>query len=290
MPVVDLSTLPPLERAEKSLLFQPLTLGSMTVKHRIALAPLTRNRGKVSGAVKGTWYPWQIQEDYYVQRATDGGMLISEAFPVSLQAAGKGMINVPGIWTEEQKDAWKPIVENVKKAGAVFVAQRESGVQQRRKHPAGSSRCYGSLTPTVFHGGRAVGHGLERAVSSSATRVENTLGGGPGDVPDEMTLDDIKRTIDDYVQSAKNAIEAGFDGVEIHGGNGYRECATGLPAVCPSPPLPSPPLLPSFPLHPFTSSRPRILAASPPRLLASSASLPVSREYGMLAAALTRTL
>ncbi|GFZ49139.1 hypothetical protein JCM24511_06889 [Saitozyma sp. JCM 24511] len=196
MPVVDLSTLPPLERAEKSLLFQPLTLGSMTVKHRIALAPLTRNRGKPSSAVKGTWYPWQIQEDYYVQRATDGGMLISEAFPVSLQAAGKGMVNVPGIWTQEQKDAWKPIVKNVKKAGAVFVAQ-------------------------LFHGGRAAGHGLERAVSSSATRVENTLGGGPGDVPDEMTLDDIKRTIGDYVQSAKNAIEAGFDGVEIHGGNGY---------------------------------------------------------------------
>jgi hypothetical protein len=136
MPVVDLSTLPPLERAEKSLLFQPLTLGSMTVKHRIALAPLTRNRGKPSSTVKGTWYPWQIQEDYYVQRATDGGMLISEAFPVSLQAAGKGMVNVPGIWTQEQKDAWKPIVKNVKKAGAVFVAQRESRVP-RRNQPVG---------------------------------------------------------------------------------------------------------------------------------------------------------
>ncbi|RSH90244.1 hypothetical protein EHS25_001578 [Saitozyma podzolica] len=231
MPVVDLSTLPPLERAEKSLLFQPLTLGSMTVKHRIALAPLTRNRGKPSSTVKGTWYPWQIQEDYYVQ-------------------PGKGMVNVPGIWTQEQKDAWKPIVKNVKKAGAVFVAQ-------------------------LFHGGRAAGHGLERAVSSSATRVENTLGGGPGDVPDEMTLDDIKRTIDDYVQSAKNAIEAGFDGVEIHGGNGYRESAKGRPALrrlsFPSSPLPlfpsSPlPLFPSSPLHLFTSSPLPVLVSSSPHL------------------------
>jgi hypothetical protein len=135
-------------------------------------------------------------------------------------------------------------------------------------------------------------------VSSSATRVENTLGGGPGDVPDEMTLDDIKRTIDDYVQSAKNAIEAGFDGVEIHGGNGYRESAKGRPALrrlsFPSSPLP---LFPSSPLHLFTSSPLHLFPSSYPplrtsptsRLLDCSISLPVSPEYGMLPPVLTRT-
>lgn len=122
-------------------------------------------------------------------------------------------------------------------------------------------------------------------MSSSATRVENTLGGGPGDVPDEMTLDDIKRTIGDYVQSAKNAIEAGFDGVEIHGGNGYRECEAVFHALRRL----------SLPL--FTSSHPRILLSAPTRLLdprlldpsiSSISSLPASKS-GTVAAILTPT-
>jgi 2,4-dienoyl-CoA reductase-like NADH-dependent reductase (Old Yellow Enzyme family) len=85
MPVPDLASLPPAERAARSELFKFLRLGSMTVKHRIALAPLTRNRGKPSAKVEGTWYPWEIQTEYYTQRATPGGLLISEALPVSLQ-------------------------------------------------------------------------------------------------------------------------------------------------------------------------------------------------------------
>jgi 2,4-dienoyl-CoA reductase-like NADH-dependent reductase (Old Yellow Enzyme family) len=87
MPVPDLSTLPPVERAARSELFKPLKLGSMVVQHRIALAPLTRNRGKPSEKVEGTWYPWEIQSEYYCQRATEGGLLISEALPVSLQVS-----------------------------------------------------------------------------------------------------------------------------------------------------------------------------------------------------------
>ncbi|ORY26890.1 hypothetical protein BCR39DRAFT_539973 [Naematelia encephala] len=198
MPVADLSTLPPQERAEKSLLFKPFQLGGMgRLEHRIALAPLTRNRGRPSDKHEGTWVPWDIQTKYYTQRATKGGLLISEALPISLQARAGSMFNVPGIFTDEQKEGWKSVVEAVKPTGAVFVAQ-------------------------LFHGGRSGGHtALSRAVSSSATRIESSLMGGPGDVPDEMTLEDIKRTIGDYVQCAKNAIEAGFDGIEIHGGNGY---------------------------------------------------------------------
>lgn len=89
MPILDLASLPPAERAARSELFKPLKLGSMTVQHRIALAPLTRNRGKPSEKVGGTWYPWDIQSEYYIQRATPGGLLISEALPVSLQVSSQ---------------------------------------------------------------------------------------------------------------------------------------------------------------------------------------------------------
>lgn len=72
------------------------------------------------------------------------------------------------------------------------------------------------MSISVFHGGRTAGHSpLVRACAPSATRVENTLGGGPGDVPDEMTEADIQRTIGDYVKAAQAAIECGFGGVEI---------------------------------------------------------------------------
>jgi 2,4-dienoyl-CoA reductase-like NADH-dependent reductase (Old Yellow Enzyme family) len=114
-----------LERAEKSALFQPISLGALRIKHRIALAPLTRNRGKASEAVKGTWYPWKIHEEYYTQRATDGGLLISEALPISLQAIGTSMVGEPGIWTSEQVQGWKAVTTATRAKGAVFIAQRE---------------------------------------------------------------------------------------------------------------------------------------------------------------------
>ena len=84
---LDLSTLPPAERATKSLLFQPLKLGAVTVSHRIALAPLTRNRGIPSKKHKHTWIPNDVITEYYTQRATEGGLLIGEAMPVSQQVS-----------------------------------------------------------------------------------------------------------------------------------------------------------------------------------------------------------
>ncbi|WVQ83996.1 hypothetical protein IAT38_006141 [Cryptococcus sp. DSM 104549] len=186
----SLADIPDPFRVSSSSLFHPISLGSLHLKHRVALAPLTRNRGKPSSFLRDTWVPWGIHITYYTQRSSEGGLLISEALPVSQQARGKAMINAPGIFTSEQVEAWKTVVSAVKATGAVFVAQ-------------------------LFHGGRTAGHGIHPCVSSSAVRIDAALSGNPGDTPLEMTEDDISRVINDYVQAAKNAIIAGFDGVEI---------------------------------------------------------------------------
>ncbi|KAH8909662.1 FMN-linked oxidoreductase [Coniochaeta sp. PMI_546] len=170
-------------------LFTPIKLGSLELEHRIAMAPLTRYRADDDRV------PLPIVKEYYVQRAsTPGTLLITEATLISLKAAGR--VNVPGIWEESQVAGWKEVVDAVHAKGCKIFCQ-------------------------LWHLGRAGfpdvlrSHG-HKLLSSSAVAIDSTR-----EVPEEMTEEDIWETIADYAAAARNAIKAGFDGVEIHGANGY---------------------------------------------------------------------
>jgi NADPH2 dehydrogenase len=170
-------------------LFQPLKVGSMELKNRIAMAPLTRFRVNDNHEI----LPMAAQ--YYGQRAVaPGTLLITEATLVSKQSGGYA--NVPGIYTQAQIDAWKPVTKAVHEKGSYIYLQ-------------------------LWALGRVANKDFAQAnditvKSSSAT----SLGEGYA-TPKEMTVDEIKQSVSDYAQAAKNAIEAGFDGVEIHAANGY---------------------------------------------------------------------
>ena len=174
-------------------LFDPVEMGALTLPNRIIMAPLTRGRATM-GAV-----PTAIMADYYAQRA-DAGLIISEATGISRE--GLGWPYAPGLWTEAQVDGWKPVTEAVHRAGGRIVAQ-------------------------LWHMGRLVhpdlGGGQPVAPSAIAAPHRALTYDGRKDYvePRAMTLADIERVIGDYARAARNAIAAGFDGVQIHGANGY---------------------------------------------------------------------
>jgi len=174
-------------------LFDPLTLGALELPNRIAMAPLTRARANRDAV------PNELIAAYYAQRAT-AGLIISEATGISRE--GLGWPNAPGLWNEHQVEGWKTVTEAVHRAGGRIVAQ-------------------------LWHMGRLVHSDLGggQPVSSSATRAPGFAHTYEGKKSYEtaraLTFDDIQRIVDDYARAARNAITAGFDGIQIHGANGY---------------------------------------------------------------------
>ncbi|EIW75438.1 FMN-linked oxidoreductase [Coniophora puteana RWD-64-598 SS2] len=174
-------------------LFQPLKVGRMDLQHRVVLAPLTRVRNHANHV------PGPELTTYYAQRgSTPGTLLVSEATYVAPQA--KGTPFAPGIWNEEQKEGWKHITDAVHAKGSFIYLQLWA--QGRTAHPQ-------DLAST--------GHDL--VAPSAIPCVDMT--GQLSAVPRALTIPEIKEYIRLYGIAAQNAIEAGFDGVEIHGANGY---------------------------------------------------------------------
>ncbi len=181
-----------------STLFDPVQAGSLRLANRIVMAPLTRNRAP--GAI-----PTPLMATYYSQRAS-AGLIISEATAISHQ--GQGYANVPGIWSPEQVAAWKPITDAVHAQGGKIVVQ-------------------------LWHVGRVSHVDLQPqgqapvAPSAIAAKTKTVLiqGGVPTFVPASepraLRLDELPGIVADYRHAALCAIEAGFDGVEVHGANGY---------------------------------------------------------------------
>lgn len=175
-------------------LFSPLTLGDLHLVNRITMAPLTRTRSGDDGV------PGDLVVEYYTQRASLGMIVTEGTYPVQ---EGKAFIGQPGIETEEQVAAWKVVTDSVHAAGGVIVLQ-------------------------LMHGGR-VSHpfitGTDRVVGPSAVAIDGEARTPQGKVafpvPHALTLDELASTKDALVAAARNAIRAGFDGVEIHGANGY---------------------------------------------------------------------
>lgn len=176
-------------------LFDPIKLGAIDAPNRILLAPLTRQRSS-EGHVPVT----ALKAEYYSQRAA-AGLLISEATGITQE--GMGWPWGPGIWSDEQVAAWQPVTQAVHDAGGRIVLQ-------------------------LWHMGRIVHPdflGGEAPVSASATTAPGQAHtyAGKQDYAEArpLRLDEIPRVIADYVHAARNAIRAGFDGVQIHGANGY---------------------------------------------------------------------
>ncbi|EPS67956.1 hypothetical protein M569_06815, partial [Genlisea aurea] len=177
-------------------LLTPYKMGRFQLSHRIVLAPLTRQRSYNN-------VPQPHAALYYAQRSTPGGLLISEATGISNTA--QGYPNTPGIWTEEQVEAWKPIVEAVHAKGAFFFCQiwhvgRVSNAEFQPGGQAPISSTDRGLAPQI----RA--NGVDVAVFTP---------------PRRLAAEEIPQIVNDFRVAARNAIRAGFDGVEIHGAHGY---------------------------------------------------------------------
>lgn len=176
-------------------LFEPLTLGAIEAKNRVIMAPLTRGRSTQPGSV-----PNEMMATYYRQRA-GAGLIISEATGISVE--GLGWPAAPGIWSEAQTEGWKPVTQAVHEEGGKIVLQLWH---------------MGRLVHPDFIGGNP-------PVSASATVAPghaHTFEGRKDHQPARaLTRDEIARVVEDYRKAAVNAKSAGFDGVQLHGANGY---------------------------------------------------------------------
>ena len=179
----------------KSILFQPYTLGDIVLNNRVVMAPMTRSRSNNEGNVATA-----LTAKYYEQRAT-AGLIITEGTFVSTKAVG--FINVPGIYSKAQVEGWKLVTKAVHdKGGKIFAQLWHTG---RLSHPD-------------LHAGE-----LPHAPSALNPFAKAYTNDGFVDtvVPKEMTIEDINQTVLDFTNGAKNALAAGFDGVELHAANGY---------------------------------------------------------------------
>lgn len=179
-----------------SKLFEPTPLGAATLRNRVVMAPMTRCRAP--GGV-----PADMVATYYAQRA-EAGLLITEGTAPSPN--GLGYARIPGIYSREQIDAWTRVTAAVHEAGGrIFMQLMHTG---RVSHPA-------NLPEGAQH------------IAPSAVKLETTKmwvdDQGLLDIPEPraMTADEVESTIQEFVQAAENAIEAGCDGVEVHAANGY---------------------------------------------------------------------
>ena len=177
-------------------LFEPFKLGPITLENRLVMAPLTRNRAVPPGMV-----PSPLAIDYYGQRAS-AGLLVTEASQVSHQ--GQGYQDTPGIYSREQVAAWRKVADRVhERGGHIFIQLWHVG---RISHTALQADGEKPVAPSAIP-------------AKSKTFVNGTF----ADVsePRALELSEIPGIIEDFRRAAANAREAGFDGVEIHGANGY---------------------------------------------------------------------
>jgi N-ethylmaleimide reductase len=177
-------------------LFSPLRVGPLTLAHRIVMAPLTRLRSKVPGDI-----PVRLMAEYYGQRASEGGLIISEGATVSI--GGRGYLGAPGVYNAEQVTGWRRVTEAIHAKGGYIFLQ-------------------------LWHVGR-VSHvdmtNFEMPVAPSVVPFEGIVVTHDGFVQPSphraLAIEEIPRLVEEFRDAAWNARAADFDGVEIHGANGY---------------------------------------------------------------------
>jgi N-ethylmaleimide reductase len=179
-------------------LFRPLKLGALELSHRVVMAPLTRMRATVPGCV-----PNALNACYYAQRASAGGLIVAEASQVD--PGGRTAPSTPGIHSAEQVEGWSQVVRAIHERGGYVFLQ-------------------------LWHVGR-LSHASYQAdggppVAPSAVRADGTVrtadgGREPYQTPRALRTDELPGLVEAYARAARNAMRAGFDGVEVHGANGY---------------------------------------------------------------------
>ncbi len=178
-----------------STVFEPVNVGRYTLKNRLVMAPMTRSRAQYDGT------PGALAVEYYAQRASMG-MIITEGTQPS--ADGQGYLSTPGIYTDAHVAGWKNIANAVHaKGGHLFIQLMHAG---RMSHPDNTPHHRAAVAPSAI----APGAGM-----FTATGMQDIP------VPRAMSVEEIQQTVADFAFAARRAIEAGADGVEIHGANAY---------------------------------------------------------------------
>jgi len=181
-------------------LFSPLKVGPYQLSHRVVMAPLTRMR-----AERDSFAPRPLNAEYYGQRATKVGLIIAEASPV--MAAGRGNPATPGIYSDAQIAGWRKVVDAVHaKGGLIFLQLWHVG---RVSH----SSFHGGALPVAPSAVPITGAGMMAMTSDGKV--------APYETPRALETSEIADVVEAFRQAARNACAAGFDGVEIHGANGY---------------------------------------------------------------------
>lgn len=176
-------------------LFTEYKLGDLTLKNRVIMAPMTRCR-----AIGGV--PNELMAKYYGLRA-DAGLLITEGTAPS--ANGSGYARIPGIFSEAQVEGWKPVTRAVHDAGgAIFAQLMHVG---RVGHPDNLPEGGELLAPS--------------AIAAAGEMYVDGKGPQPQPEPRAMTTEEVRAAVAEFTRAAENAVKAGFDGVELHGANGY---------------------------------------------------------------------
>jgi N-ethylmaleimide reductase len=179
-----------------SLVFQSYMLAKLALSNRLVMNPMTRSRSDVAGLANST------MAEYYSQRAS-AGLIITEG--VAPAANGRGYARIPGLWNNEQKESWKLVTDAVHaKGGKIFVQLMHTG---RVAHPANLPAGAEIVAPS--------------AIAAPGQMYSDAQGLQDHPVPRAMNENDIQAAKESYVQASKNAIAAGFDGVELHSANGY---------------------------------------------------------------------
>jgi N-ethylmaleimide reductase len=182
-------------------LFSPMTLGPLKLKHRVVMAPLTRSRSIQPDSVPG-----DLMREYYEQRASDGGLIISEATNISLTS--RGWLGAPGLYSDHQVEGWKKVVSAVHiKGGHMFAQLWHTGRSSHTAMTGGATPVSASVDPTYW---------------MNPNHLVSIPGGWAQPSPHRaLTVLETAAIVQDYRRSAQRAMDAGFDGVELHAANGY---------------------------------------------------------------------
>src|ERR1700726_4522339 len=182
-------------------LFSPIALGTTHLKHRVVMAPLTRSR-----SVQPESIPGDLMLEYYTQRTSDGGLIIAEA--AQLSVATRGWHGAPGMYTDTQVEGWKRIVDAVHSKGGRMYAQLW--------HP-------GRFSHVSLTGGEApVSASVDPEYWQNPSRLISTPNGWMQPSPHRaLEKSEILGVLEEYGKAVKRVRSAGFDGVEVHAGNGY---------------------------------------------------------------------
>jgi N-ethylmaleimide reductase len=184
-----------------SKLFSAIHVGPVPLKHRVVMAPLTRSRASMPGEVPG-----DLMVEYYSQRASDGGLIISEATPVSPGA--RGWFGAPGMFTDEQVKGWRRVTAAVHaRGGRMFAQLWHTGRSSNVDVTGGITPVSASVDPSYWESGDHL--------------TSTPSGWAPPSPHRALEIDEIRGIVEDYRKAAARAKEAGFDGVELHGANGY---------------------------------------------------------------------